>query len=109
MPLSAVLFTVIALATGVSAVGVVATQNIVRAAVWLLFVLRFFRTNFAFVPLAPSIPRFQNGLLQALAVASQKRAVLLPTVPTTLEAGYENSNTDFWVGMFAPARTPMQR
>src|ERR1700756_4699947 len=39
MPLSAVLFTVIALATGVSAVGVVATQNIVRAAVWLLFTL----------------------------------------------------------------------
>jgi NADH-quinone oxidoreductase subunit J len=39
MPLSAVLFVVIALATGVSAVGVVATRNIVRAAVWLLFTL----------------------------------------------------------------------
>jgi tripartite-type tricarboxylate transporter receptor subunit TctC len=64
------------------------------------------RVDFAFVPLAPSIPRFQNGLLLALAVASRKRAVLLPAVPTTLEAGYENSNTDFWVGMFAPARTP---
>jgi tripartite-type tricarboxylate transporter receptor subunit TctC len=64
------------------------------------------RVDFAFVPLAPSIPRFQDGRLLALAVASRKRAALLPTTPTTLETGYANSETDFWVGMFAPAKTP---
>jgi NADH-quinone oxidoreductase subunit J len=39
MSLSVVLFTVLALATGGSAVAVVLTSNIVRAAVWLLFTL----------------------------------------------------------------------
>src|SRR5262245_41614253 len=39
MSLSVVLFTVLALATGGSAVAVVLTRNIVRAAVWLLFTL----------------------------------------------------------------------
>ena len=27
-------------------------------------------------------------------------------MPTTLELGYANSDTNFWVGMFAPAKTP---
>lgn len=39
MSLSVVLFTVIALAAAVSALGVVLSQNIVRSAVWLLFTL----------------------------------------------------------------------
>jgi NADH:ubiquinone oxidoreductase subunit 6 (subunit J) len=39
MTFSDVLFWLIALAAGVSAVGVAVTQNIVRAAVWLLFAL----------------------------------------------------------------------
>ena len=64
------------------------------------------RVDFAFVPIAPSVPRFREGLLLPLAVASRERAALFPAVPTTLEAGYANSCTDFWVGMFAPARTP---
>src|ERR671922_798939 len=39
MELNALLFYVLATATGVSAVAVVVTQNIVRAATWLLFAL----------------------------------------------------------------------
>src|SRR4051812_25548092 len=39
MILSAVLFYVLAALTGVCALGVVVTQNIVRAAAWLLFAL----------------------------------------------------------------------
>ena len=27
-------------------------------------------------------------------------------MPTTIEAGYPNSDFDFWVGLFAPAKTP---
>src|SRR6266513_3582359 len=39
MTLHAVLFYLLALLTAISAVGVVVTQNIVRAAAWLLFAL----------------------------------------------------------------------
>jgi tripartite-type tricarboxylate transporter receptor subunit TctC len=30
----------------------------------------------------------------------------LPDVPTTVEAGYPNSEYNFWAGVFAPAKTP---
>src|SRR6202789_909781 len=39
MQLSQILFWILAVLTGVSALGVVVTQNIVRAAAWLLFTL----------------------------------------------------------------------
>jgi tripartite-type tricarboxylate transporter receptor subunit TctC len=31
---------------------------------------------------------------------------VLPDVPTTVEAGFPNSGYEFWVGAFAPAKTP---
>jgi tripartite-type tricarboxylate transporter receptor subunit TctC len=31
---------------------------------------------------------------------------VLPDIPTTLEAGYPNSDYVFWIGLFAPAATP---
>jgi tripartite-type tricarboxylate transporter receptor subunit TctC len=64
------------------------------------------RIDFAFAPLGPYIQWIRDGQLIALAVASRKRAAVLPNVSTTLEAGYANSDTNFWVGMFAPAKTP---
>jgi tripartite-type tricarboxylate transporter receptor subunit TctC len=44
--------------------------------------------------------------LLALATSSSKRSSALPDVPTTVEAGYPDSNYDFWLGFFLPARTP---
>ena len=41
-----------------------------------------------------------------MAVSSLKRDLSLPSVPTTLEAGYPNSDYIFWLGVFAPAATP---
>jgi tripartite-type tricarboxylate transporter receptor subunit TctC len=41
-----------------------------------------------------------------LAVSGSARASALPEVPTTVEAGFPNSEYNFWVGMFAPAATP---
>ena len=35
-----------------------------------------------------------------------KRSAALPDVPTTIEAGYPDSDFDFWIGLFAPAKTP---
>ena len=37
-----------------------------------------------------------------------QRTPALPQVPTTLEAGYANSDYTFWTGMFLPARTPRE-
>jgi tripartite-type tricarboxylate transporter receptor subunit TctC len=39
-------------------------------------------------------------------VSSAKRSIALPDVPTTIEAGYPNSDSDFWVGAFVPKQTP---
>ena len=64
------------------------------------------RVDFYFSPIAPALPFIRDGKLLALAVSSSKRASALPDVPTTVEAGYANSDFDFWIGMFAPSKTP---
>ena len=38
----------------------------------------------------------------ALAVSGRQRASALPDVPTTMEAGYPNSDYALWLGMFVP-------
>jgi tripartite-type tricarboxylate transporter receptor subunit TctC len=64
------------------------------------------RLDFYMSAAAPALPLVTGGKLQALAVASAKRALALPDVPTTTEAGFANSDYEFWVGAFAPAATP---
>jgi tripartite-type tricarboxylate transporter receptor subunit TctC len=64
------------------------------------------RVDFYFVPVLPALPFIRDGKLVPLAVSSRTRAAALPDVPTTLEAGFADSDYDFWVGLFAPARTP---
>jgi tripartite-type tricarboxylate transporter receptor subunit TctC len=41
-----------------------------------------------------------------LAVSTLKRSSALPDVPTSIEAGYKDSDYSFWMGMLAPAKTP---
>jgi tripartite-type tricarboxylate transporter receptor subunit TctC len=48
----------------------------------------------------------KSGKLRALAVASRRREVLLPDVPTAHEAGLADFRMTTWFGLFAPARTP---
>jgi tripartite-type tricarboxylate transporter receptor subunit TctC len=48
----------------------------------------------------------QQGKLLALAVGSPKRSALFPDVPTTVEAGYPDSDYNFWVGALVAAKTP---
>ena len=64
------------------------------------------RLDFYMAVMAPAMPPIAAGRLQALAVASAKRSIALPEVPTTTEAGFANSDYEFWVGAFAPAATP---
>ncbi len=56
--------------------------------------------------IAPVVPHINAGTLRALAVTSKTRSVLLPNVPTMIEAGYPDIEGDGWVGVFVPARTP---
>jgi len=64
------------------------------------------RVDYYFCPVNAVLPFLKEGKLLALAVGSTKRSLALPELPTTLEAGVANSDYNFWVGMFAPARTP---
>ena len=62
--------------------------------------------DFYFSPVSPALSLVREGKLQALAVSSAKRASALPDVPTTVEAGFANSDYEFWVGAFVPGATP---
>jgi tripartite-type tricarboxylate transporter receptor subunit TctC len=53
-----------------------------------------------------AVPDIREGRLLALAVSSRARVSTLPEVPTTLEAGYPNSDYALWLGVFMPAKTP---
>ena len=64
------------------------------------------RIDVYFSPVLAALPFIRDGKLVPLAVSSAKRASTLPDVPTTLEAGYPNSDYNFWIGVFAPAKTP---
>ena len=64
------------------------------------------RADFYFAPLVNALPLLKDGQLQALAVSGSSRASALPDVPTTVEAGYPNSEYNFWAGVFAPAKAP---
>jgi tripartite-type tricarboxylate transporter receptor subunit TctC len=56
--------------------------------------------------LGPAMPFIQSGKVKALALASSKRFLSLPDVPTFAEAGYPQYNYDSWFGVMAPAKTP---
>lgn len=52
------------------------------------------------------LPYIRSGKLRPLMVLSDKRADVIPDVPTAKEAGLEGMNMDFWVGIAAPKGTP---
>jgi tripartite-type tricarboxylate transporter receptor subunit TctC len=64
------------------------------------------RVDVYYSPLLAALPYITSGKLLALAVSSPTRAPTIPNVPTTQEAGYANSAYRFWIGVFAPAKTP---
>ncbi|HVL57453.1 MAG TPA: tripartite tricarboxylate transporter substrate binding protein [Burkholderiaceae bacterium] len=66
------------------------------------------RVDYYFCPVVNALPLLRDGKLVALAVGSSKRSSALPELPTTEEAGIPNSAYNFWVGMFAPSKTPRE-
>jgi tripartite-type tricarboxylate transporter receptor subunit TctC len=64
------------------------------------------RADFYFALIFQVGPQIKDGKIRALAMGSPKRSALLPGVPTTVEAGYPNSDYNFWVGALVAAKTP---
>jgi tripartite-type tricarboxylate transporter receptor subunit TctC len=64
------------------------------------------RVDFACMGITSALPLVKDGKLLALAVSTRTRSPALPNVPTTLEAGFKDSDYTFWNGMLAPAKTP---
>jgi len=62
--------------------------------------------DFYFIPLPAARGLVTGGKLSILAVSGSQRSGQLPDIPTTVEAGFPNSEYDFWVGFWAPKATP---
>lgn len=64
------------------------------------------RIDFYFPPISVGLPLVRDGQLVPLAVSTKTRSAVLPEVPTSTELGLQDSAFEFWVGLFAPAKTP---
>jgi len=52
------------------------------------------------------IPYIRSGRVRAVAVTMEKRAAVLPDVPTVAESGYPGFEVTVWYGVCAPAGVP---
>lgn len=66
------------------------------------------RVDFMCSGVTSALPFIRSGRLIPLAVSTRQRSSLLPDVPTTVEAGYADSDYTFWNGLLAPAKTPRE-
>lgn len=64
--------------------------------------------DFYYCPISTAIPLIRDGRMLGLAVSTPARASALPEIPTSLEAGFANSDSTIWYGVFAPAKTPRE-
>jgi tripartite-type tricarboxylate transporter receptor subunit TctC len=63
-------------------------------------------TSFSTMP--PIIPHVRSGRVRAIAVTTEKRAGVLPDVPTIAESGVPGYAMSTWYGVVAPAKTPRE-
>ena len=57
-------------------------------------------------PAATMVELAKAGKVSALAVSTAQRSQSMPDVPTIAEAGYPDATYNFWIGAFAPVKTP---
>jgi tripartite-type tricarboxylate transporter receptor subunit TctC len=62
--------------------------------------------SMSFTGINSVLPHHKAGTLRVVATQGEKRAVALPDVPTTREAGFPFIQSVTWFGMFAPKGTP---
>jgi tripartite-type tricarboxylate transporter receptor subunit TctC len=65
------------------------------------------RVTMMFCPIAVILPMVREGKMRALAVTSLKRFSAAPELPTIAESGYPGFDVTGWLGLLAPARTPV--
>jgi len=61
------------------------------------------RIQMAFQVVPLMAQRVRSGQMRALAVTDSRRSLLLPDVPTTVEAGFPDLQATTWFGLLAPA------
>jgi len=64
------------------------------------------QVQLAFVSMPAAWQHVKAGKLKAIAVASSKRSVAAPDLPTIAESGVPDYAVESWYGAFAPAKTP---
>jgi tripartite-type tricarboxylate transporter receptor subunit TctC len=64
------------------------------------------QVHFAYLPVHTALPHVQSGALRMLAVASPRRSLHMPQVPSFAELGYPNVDFELWYGFFGPANLP---
>ena len=62
------------------------------------------KVGFSVPPIA--FPQLKAGKVKAYVVTSKKRLAGAPDIPTVAEAGLPELESEYWIGMFAPAGTP---
>jgi tripartite-type tricarboxylate transporter receptor subunit TctC len=60
----------------------------------------------ALVNYSEAVEQIKAGKFRALATASRNRIKLLPDVPTIAESGYPGYESEVWLGLLTPAKTP---
>ena len=53
-----------------------------------------------------AVSQIKAGKLRAIATSSSKRIKPLPDLPTVAESGYPGYESEVWLGLLAPAKTP---
>ncbi len=64
-------------------------------------------TQLVMTSLPSAMTQVQAGRLKALAVGSEKRSSFMPEMPTIAESGVPGYMAEFWWGLAAPAKTPV--
>jgi tripartite-type tricarboxylate transporter receptor subunit TctC len=63
------------------------------------------RLDFYYCPISTALPFIEDKRVLALVASTATRAPELPDVPTSLDAGYPNSDLTIWYGVFMPSQT----
>ena len=64
------------------------------------------RADLYFAPVPAAMEMVRSGKLRMISMASPKRSMLFPGVPTSLELGYKDSDYNFWIGISVSSKTP---
>jgi tripartite-type tricarboxylate transporter receptor subunit TctC len=64
------------------------------------------RADLYFAPVPTAMEMVRSGKLRMISMASPKRSMLFPDVPTSLELGYKDSDYYFWIGISVASKTP---